>query len=231
MAQNTDPFALEERDSGAHVCVADAPEGSGEATSQAQPEPEGLILCEGAETELVFINPETGEIVGIDGMPDPKQTEDLAEIATYFCRRRSDAVAKMVSLQAEMDHRMNLLKAEYETKLKRLDHFVGFLDNNVGYALEPWVKDRLIEVRKKSVVVDGVTFGYSTTRAKTTVVNPELALMFCKANEALAGAVKTTESVLTSMIPAEKLAEFTEDRKEMTGIVFDPGGAPKFFIK
>ena len=181
------------------------------------------------EDTMTLINTETGEVVGYADLP-PEDLGDV-DLAKWIGEKRAWHKGKAEGLKAEKQVWLDTINKRYDTQIKRHDSALKWFETTYYQFLFELAKRMIGAGKKRSVAVGLLLLKLRKTSAKTEVLDSEKAIAWLK-GAGLSEAVKTTESVLVSMLPDEVKAKLTKPSNQAkTGLAFNPGGEDQLKIE
>lgn len=192
--------------------------------------PEGVVVADSVEEELVIVDEEsmalvniiTGEIMGYQEIP-PENLPDM-DIARWIGERRSYHKGRAAALRAEKQVWQDVIDKRFDSRIKRHDSALTWFENTYHNMLLGLAKQLIGDGKKRSAAVGLLLLKFQKTRAKTEVLDEEKAIAYLKL-AGLTDAIKVKESILVSMIPDDLKAKLVKEKnQEKVGIAFRPGG-------
>jgi hypothetical protein len=208
-----------------------------------QDEEPGTITTVLDDDLLATINPETGEVLGLVDAP----LEDTAarDIVEWFAGRRNYAKARAAGLREEKAFHQARLDAQYDAQIKKYDNFCTYMEKCYAPICELYAKAKLEAAGWKSKTLKEffMSFKFTSTRAKVEIVDMDKAVAHIRklakdkklpadVRKTLAEEViKTSESVLKSMLPEEVKVKLSSVDADTNGLYFYPGGDTEFKLE
>jgi hypothetical protein len=147
------------------------------------------------------INPETGEVLEDLGAPSPDTASALA-LADYIGPRKTAAEARLAAKVAERDAWIAKIDDIYGPQIKREQGYIAWLKTSSLETFRQYAAANL-SGKTRSMTVGLLKLAFRSSARKIKVNDPAAALQWAIVN--CPDAVKTTETVLISKIPAELL--------------------------
>lgn len=193
----------------------------------------------------VYIDSETGEVIGMADNPVPDLPDHdgaMKEIAEWVGERRAYHLGKVEGLKAEKQVWLDKINARFDADIKRHEQSVEWIENQYRPSLLNYARRKLEGAKKRSFGVGLLILKLVKTRARTSVVDTDKAAQWAELNciDALKCVVSAKgdkalvlrfnatnaqigykETVLVSEIPDELKAVLTPDN---SGIEYNPGG-------
>lgn len=183
-------------------------------------EVEEIIIVD--EESMALVNTVTGEVVGYQETP-PEDVEDV-ELAKWIGERLTYHKGRVEALKAEKAVWIDTINKRFDQRIKNHTGAQGWFEFKYGSILYALATRLIGAGKKRSVAVGLLMLKLRKTSAKMEVVNVGKALAWLKA-AGLTDAIKTTESVLVSQLPADLKTKLVNPKNvEKTGLKFSPGG-------
>jgi len=196
-------------------------------TMEAEAQTEEIIVVD--EDSMMLINTQTGQVVGTAETP-PEGVEDI-KLAEWIGEKRTWHKGRIAGLEAEKQKWVDTINARFDTQIKRHKDSLVWYDTTYHDFLFKLAKKIIGNGKKRSAAVGLLLLKLSKTRPSTTVLDQDKAIAWLT-KAGLSEAIKTTQSILVSMLPDELKARLTrESNQEKTGLAFNPGGDDQLKIE
>lgn len=189
-------------------------------------------LLETEERELiedpitgVWLDPESGEIVDVMDKPEDG-LEDAESLALWLGETLTDARAHLTGLQAERQYWLDKIAEQFDADICRAEAKIAWLTHRPD-----WLEKLRALHEERANGKPSCRFGMLKTRIKKSresleIVDIDKALDY--ARRRCPQAVKITESILKSLVPAQVAVEANRPQED-SGIVYHPAGESTTF--
>lgn len=159
-----------------------------------------VALGDDIDGVTLLLDNETGEILEEIGAPNAEGAT-AEEIAAYVGDRRARSMARLSGLQARRQAHLDRIAAQFDAPIKREQDYIRYLETTYRESLlAVWDRYTNGGTIARSCKQFLMTLKMRRTRAKVEVTDKGTAVQFLKL--CCPAAVKVTESVLVSQIPA-----------------------------
>lgn len=204
-----------------------------EAEAEAQPtapagDGENEIVVVDEDT-MTLINTETGEVVGYADLP-PEDLGDV-DLAKWIGEKRAWHKGKLEGFKAEKQTWIDIINKRYDTQIKRHESAIKWFDTTYYQFLFDLARKLIGAGKKRSVACGLLLLKLRKTSAKVEILDSDKAIKWLE-GAGVEEAVKTTKSILVSMLPEELKAKLVKpSNQEKTGLAFNPGGEDQLKIE
>jgi hypothetical protein len=179
------------------------------------------------DDELNALVTSQGEIVCI--LDAPYGDVERRAMLEWMGERRQGALAQMEGVKAEKQHWTDTIGKRYDPKINKLKRYAEYLEWRFAPLAQGYLDELREDAKKKkqkdfkSITIGLLSFGYTSTRESTAIIDVRKAFEFCR--KRFSDAIKI--EVLVSKIPSDVRRALTKD----DGFDYYPGGEDKFGFK
>ena len=136
---------------------------------------EQIAVYQTEDDTLAIVNPETGEIVGVEDAPKDTETTVLDSIE-WMAGRRLYALSKAAGLKAEKALLQDRLDGQYDAQIRKFERFASYLVAAYAPICELYAKSALEGHKERTLKLFGLVFKFKKTRPKVEIVDEQRAV-------------------------------------------------------